>query len=166
MNEISIATAVASLTGAFITLGILAYIDLKIRLLPNIYVATFAVFGILFHSVTGFSYTSVPAIFAGILTGGGLLYAVRFISNRLYGQDTLGLGDVKLMMAAGLWLGGESVLLAIILGAGAGIIHGLGMALAKWKKTGKPVNLSRLSLPAGPGFIVGIIIAGMLKFLA
>lgn len=156
---------VLSLAGALFSLAVLTYIDLKVRLLPNTYVLAFALFGLAFHFSTGLRFTSPVDMALGILVGGGLLYTVRFFSNRLYQQDTLGLGDVKLMMAAGIWLGGHDVLSAIIFGAAAGIVHGLLIALLEWRKTKKPVRLSHLALPAGPGFIIGIIASAVIKFL-
>lgn len=164
MTLIPLSLTILSLAGALFSLAVLTYIDLKIRLLPNTYVLAFAIFGLAFHLSTGLRFTSPIDMALGVLVGGGLLYSVRFFSNRLYQQDTLGLGDVKLMMAAGIWLGGHDILSAIIIGAGAGIVHGLIIALIEWRKTKKPVRMSHLALPAGPGFIIGIIAAGMIKF--
>lgn len=96
--------------------------------------------------------------------GGGLLYSVRFLANRIYNQDALGLGDVKLMMSGGLWLGTQDILSAIIIGSCAGIAHGLGMAWAQKVKTGRPVPLGRFALPAGPGFIFGLLGVAIYKF--
>ena len=61
------------------------------------------------------------------------------------------LGTFKLLGAGGVWLGPYYVLIALSLGATAGIIHGLGVAMHEKKKTGKPVALGSLSLPAGAG---------------
>lgn len=94
--------------------------------------------------------------------GGGLLLAIRTIANGYYKTDTLGLGDVKLMAAAGLWLGVEHVLIALIIGAGAGVIHGgiywVYLNFIKHKKT----SFHRLKLPAGPGLIIGIVVCGVI----
>lgn len=151
-------------TGALIALLILTVIDLKVRLLPNTYVLAFALFGLAFHASTGFHFTSAGEIIGGILIGGGLLYTVRFLANRVYNQDALGLGDVKLMMAGGLWLGSADILMAVIVGSCAGIVHGLGMAWAQRVKTGEAVDLSRFALPAGPGFIFGLVAVAAYKF--
>lgn len=150
--------------GALIALFFLTITDLKVRLLPNTYVLSFALFGLAFHAATNFYFSSFETMVGGIVVGGGLLYIVRVFANRAYKQDALGLGDIKLMMAGGIWLGSQDILSAIIIGSCAGIIHGLCMALMQKMKTGEPINLSRFTLPAGPGFIVGLLAIGLYKF--
>ncbi len=139
-------------------LVILSIIDFKTYLLPNIYVAPFAVTGILFHAVTHFYYLNITDILIGGLAGYGILWIIRFFGNRYYGQDSLGLGDVKLLGAAGLWLGFEGVLFAMTAGAFVGLLHGLIYAIYKKTTTNNGFSLTRLMIPAGPGFAVGIIL--------
>lgn len=137
---------------------ILSIIDLKTFLLPNIYVAPFALLGVVFHIVTDFYYLDWQTMLIGGLTGYLLLYLIRLGGNKYYGQESLGLGDVKLLGAAGLWLGYEGVLFAVTLGAFAGLIHGLIYAVILKFKSTEPFNLRRLMIPAGPGFAVGIVL--------
>lgn len=144
---------------ALIVLAALSAIDLKTRLLPNPLVLLLAALGILFHISTKFALLSPLQGIAGAATGYGLPWIIRFFANRFYGRDSLGLGDVKLLGAGGIWLGPEGVLLAITLGAFAGLIHGVGVALWKTMKNGEPFTLKRLTIPAGPGFAVGLIAA-------
>ncbi len=155
-------TSAAALTCAILLLIILCLIDLRTRLLPNIYVFPFAVLGITFHYATHFQYLGYKEVIIGGLLGYGFLFTLRAVANAYYKQDTLGLGDVKLMGAAGLWLGPEGVLYALTLGAFAGLIHGIiyGLFIAAKNKT-KP-NFKRLAIPAGPGFAVGIFASGYL----
>ncbi len=124
----------------------------------------FATLGIVFHLSTYFIYESLTNIVLGAFIGGGILYAIRTVANAIYKDDTLGLGDVKLLVAAGLWLGPQSVLVAMTIGALCGLLHGLWIALYTKIKSKVSVNLSKLSIPAGPGFAIGIAIAGVLKF--
>ena len=155
---------IAILAGAFLVLMALSYIDLKIGLLPNVLVLTFAILGFAYHGIAFFAGLSIIQMALGILMGGGLLYTVRFVANWHYKTDTLGLGDVKLLAAAGIWLGPELVLIALTLGAFAGFLHGCGV----WAYTAlirkEHVALGKLSIPAGPGFIVGILIAWALQY--
>jgi leader peptidase (prepilin peptidase)/N-methyltransferase len=162
---ISDSLALLCLMGAIITLIVLSVIDLKTFLLPNKLVALFAVLGIGFHLSTSFIHTPPLDMLIGTVIGGGLLYAIRFIGNRLYNADTLGLGDVKLMAAAGLWLGIDFVLIAITLGALAGLFHGIGLALYLKSVKKYPFSLNRLTIPAGPGFAIGTALAAGAKFL-
>lgn len=141
-------------------LGVLAVIDLKVRLLPNVYVLAFFVCGIVFHVLLNFQFFTPLSAVIGILAGGGLLLAVRFAANAYYGQDTLGLGDVKLMGAAGMWLGSEGIFLAITVGALAGLVHGVIHKMMFERDT----PFAQLSIPAGPGFIVGILAVAVYQF--
>lgn len=143
----------------------LSVIDLRVRLLPNILVLPFALLGIIFHTATGWAHITPIDAVAGAAMGFGILYGIRYTANRIYQMDTLGLGDVKLMGAAGLWLGPDGVLMALILGPILGMVHGLVMAYAAHKKTGEKINLNRLEVPAGPGFALGIAILGLYQYL-
>ena len=140
-------------------------IDMRYRLLPNVYVLAFANLGLLFHIFSLFVYDDMLSLAIGACIGGGTLYVIRFVANWHYGRDTLGLGDVKLMAAAGLWLGQDFTSIALVIGALAGILHGLIEAWLHQKKTGKALNLAALEIPAGPGFIIGIVISALIKFL-
>jgi len=149
---------------AIFFLALLWLIDLKVRLLPNKYVAGFFLCGVVFHFLTSFYFCSPSQATLGMLGGGGLLFTIRAVSNHIYGFDTLGLGDVKLMAAAGFWLGAEHIFLSISVGAFAGLIHGFVYGYIANKKNADNVKFSTLSIPAGPGFIVGIIVIGIFKF--
>lgn len=141
---------------AAILLVILAVIDLRVRLLPNIYVFPFGALGIAFHIASGFNIISVENMLIGGVIGYGLLWIIRFFANRHYGKDSLGLGDVKLMGAAGLWLGVDGVLFALTIGAFAGVLHGVLYALWHAARTKSRPSFNQLMIPAGPGFIAGI----------
>lgn len=154
------------LIGACGLLVVLSAIDLKIRLLPNELVAGFATLGVVFHLTSLTRFVPLPSIVIGGLAGFLALYLIRMIANKLYDADTLGLGDVKLMGAAGLWLGIDGVLLAMAAGASAALLHGLIYGLWLSKKTGLKPDFSRLQIPAGPGFAIGIIAVGVWQFSA
>ena len=144
---------------ALALLIILSVIDLRTRLLPNIYVFPFAVLGVVFHLLNDFQLLSIEHVLIGGAAGYGFLYTLRAGANAYYGQDSLGLGDVKLLGAAGLWLGLEGVLIAMTAGAFFGLLHGIvyGFWIA-FKNKEKP-NFHRLAIPAGPGFAAGIVVS-------
>lgn len=149
--------ACACLIFAGLLLVILSVIDLRVRLLPNIYVLPLALLGVVFHLTTSFDFLSSPHdMIAGGIIGFMILFLLRLAGNHYYGQDTLGLGDVKLMGAGGLWLGGEGVLIALTLGALAGVLHGMAYAIYSKAVHKTPLRLYHLSIPAGPGFALGI----------
>lgn len=137
---------------AFMLLVILIKIDFRERLLPNKYVFPFAALGILFHALLSFQLLSVETVLFGGALGYGLLWLIRALGSWYYKQEALGLGDVKLMGAAGLWLGVEDLMLALTIGASLSIVHGVIYAILKKK------SLKRLEIPAGPGLIGGIMV--------
>ena len=133
----------------------LTIIDFRVRLLPNIYVFPFGILGILFHALGEFYPYPLEELIIGALLGYGLLWSIRALGSWYYQQEALGLGDVKLMAAAGLWLGPEYLALSLVIGASLSIIHGVIYALITKK------SLRRLEIPAGPGLIGGIIVMGL-----
>lgn len=147
------------LVAALLILLRLGIVDLRVRLLPDLWVGGFALLGLVFHTLNSFMLLSPLALALGMGLGGGFLYVIRSVANRIYQQDTLGLGDVKLLGAAGLWLGPHYILLAITLGAFAGLMHGLGLAALHRLRTRQWPAMSHFALPAGPGFITGIVMA-------
>jgi len=146
---------------AFIWMSI---IDLKIRILPDELNLAVAVCGLLFHFALNWSYLSPLECVMGALAGGGVLLAIRTVANRIYGMDTLGLGDVKLLAAVGLWLGPENTMLALSAGAFAGLFHGI-FYLAYFNMVHKKGLAFRgLTIPAGPGFVIGAVGMGVWMF--
>ena len=155
--------ALACLPAALAVLVWLSVIDLQHYILPNPLVLTFALLGIAFHSLTYFDFLSPASMALGGVTGFGFLYSVRFFAGLYYKKDALGLGDVKLMGAAGLWLGMEPVLMAITLGAFFGLVHGLAVA-GLWRVSGKgKIDIRRMVIPAGPGFAAGAAVVAAIR---
>lgn len=163
MDFLHLLPLVIALCGV-ITLIILSIIDLRVWLLPNWLNLTLGLLGIAFHAALQFTILEPVDMLYGAAMGAGTLMTIRFFGNMYYKQDTLGLGDVKLLGAAGLWLGVEGVVLAMTIGAFAGLLHGIGFALIRAIKEKTRPDMHRLMIPAGPGFCVGIFISCLWKF--
>lgn len=149
------------LIASFITVLILTFFDFKKMILPNIWVLTLACLGLLFHFSIHWSLFSPLESFFGFIVGGGFLLVIRIFANWRYKKNTLGMGDIKLMMAGGIWVGAPSILIAISIGAFSSVIlGGLVLILKKWQN--KDFSLRQARLPAGPGFILGLIITFLL----
>lgn len=153
------------LGGALALLVALSLIDLRHGILPNELVLGLACTGLVFHTAFMFQYLDLQDMMLGAFLGGGILFVIRETANRFYGEDTLGLGDVKLMAAGGVWLGPEAILVALTLGALAGFLHGLFVAMRAMARAGVRSDLSRFSIPAGPGFAVGLVLGAFYEFL-
>ncbi len=156
--------ALLSLIGSLIILYILSIIDLRDRLLPNELVMGFMCLGLIFHLSTLLHYISFIDMALGAVIGGGILFLIRSVANAFYKEDTLGLGDVKLLGAAGIWLGPEAILIAMTIGAFLGFLHGMMVALRTVSNSKVGMDLTKLAIPAGPGFALGIVMTGALHF--
>jgi leader peptidase (prepilin peptidase) / N-methyltransferase len=71
----------------------------------------------------------------GAAVGSGLLWLVSEAYFRLRGREGMGLGDVKMMLMAGAFLGTKRTLLTILAGSLLGSILGLVVILARRKET-------------------------------
>lgn len=146
--------AIISVFLAILALIWMGWIDLKLWILPNELVALLALTALPFHFATDWFFGGWLYFIAGAIVGGGVLYGIRYVANRVYGFETMGLGDVKLMAAVGLWLGVDAVMMALAVGALCGVLHAVGLAIYQKQ------SLKRMMLPAGPGFIAGSLIVG------
>lgn len=151
--------------GALMLLIALSAIDLKHGILPNELVLALACTGLVFHICFLFHFLELKDMALGAFIGGGILFLIREIANRVYNEDTLGLGDVKLIAAGGIWLGVEGILIALTVGALAGFLHGLFVAVRAMIKARIRSDLSRFSIPAGPGFALGMAVTAVYIFL-
>jgi leader peptidase (prepilin peptidase)/N-methyltransferase len=62
----------------------------------------------------------------GMAVGGGVLLAVGWLGKRAFGREAMGLGDVKLLAAAGGFVGPLAVLMALVLGSLSASVAGIG----------------------------------------
>ncbi len=139
----------------------LSVIDLKTGYLPDPLQIALAAGGLAVVLIGSPLALSWQMALGGAALNGGLFWGLRWLVSRWKGREAMGLGDVKLVAAGGLWLG--PVALPYIMAAG-GILTLLGAGLAGLM-TGKAVW--RGEMPLGPGLAAGILacfIAGLLGF--
>ncbi len=130
----------------FYILLILAFIDLDLRRLPNALVALLAAAGALgavvwqvtgvpaaplVGAAEGWLASPIVAAAAGALAGAGLAGAIALVYALLRGRKGMGMGDVKLLGAMGLFMG-LYVLLAFFLGNLLGALAAV--AVAAWRR--------------------------------
>ena len=85
----------------------------------------------------------IPQTLWGLLAGGGFLYAVSELYLLSRGKEGLGLGDVKLLAATGLFFGWQAALYTIFIGSIIGSVLGVLQLLVQGQKLSRP-------LPFGP----------------
>lgn len=148
----------------FALLAALAWRDLCDYLLPDVLNAALAITFLSFHIANDWELLSPADSLSGALTGGGFMLTFYLMANLFYKKDSIGLGDVKLMTAAGLGLGFPNIILAISLGAFIGLGHGLLLGHFQNKKRGKTMPLAQINVPAGLGLTAGIAIVMLSQF--
>ncbi len=154
-------------------LVVLFWTDLEEQILPDEFTLGGTITGLIFAR-----FTMVPGAFAPLLvpgwphwgrslfsavTGAIFLAVPIWLTGALYHvlrkREGLGLGDVKLLMMFGVFLGLENGLLALLLGAVAGSVVGVIYVLAAHKK------LAEAELPFGSFLCAGAAILPLLKTL-
>lgn len=163
MSALFIALILISI--AFVLLAVLAAVDMKTMLLPNRYVFPFGLLAPLFHTVLDYRLLSQFDMLFGGIGAVVFLMLVRAYGNWRYGQESLGLGDVKLLCGAGFWLGPTNTLFAIAGGAAFTLCQGIFVAKKRARDTGEAFTLKRLKIPAGPGFCFGIAVMMIFNLL-
>ncbi|MDX2143339.1 MAG: A24 family peptidase [Rhodospirillaceae bacterium] len=128
----------------------LAIIDFRTGYLPDVIVAPLGLAGLAVTIIGSPIGVTWQMGLIGAAINGAVFYGLRWLVSRLKGREAMGLGDVKLVMAGGLWLGPWALpyIMAVagigtLLGAGIG---GLITRRAVWEG----------EMPLGPGLAAGI----------
>lgn len=124
-------------------LVVITMIDLEHKIIPDKITLPGIVFGLAAGTYLNDFWTST----AGLLTGGGLFYAIAALS-----RGGMGGGDIKFIAAAGALLGWKKILLVIFLASLLGSIVGLTL-IALHRKNRKS------QIPFGPYLAAGTLIA-------
>ncbi len=131
---------------------VLVFTDLRERILPDVVNFTGLAIGLIFSLFTKptdgtalwianhlFDYPPPSPVLSlvdailGAAVGGGLLWLVSEAYFKLRGREGMGLGDVKMMLMAGAFLGAKRTLLTILAGSLLGSVLGLAVILARRK---------------------------------
>ncbi|HEV7378108.1 MAG TPA: prepilin peptidase [Pyrinomonadaceae bacterium] len=89
----------------------------------------------------------------GALVGGGSLWLIGWLWERLRGVEAMGLGDVKMMFMVGAYLGWRLTILTIFLGVFSGSIIGVAVMMRRREKN------MQMQLPFGIFLGIGSIFA-------
>ena len=137
---------------------VISFIDFDVRIVPDAISLPGIVAGVLFSLVARYLVSDPTEIIPtplsallGILAGGGFLFAVAWIYERVTGIEGMGGGDIKLLAMIGAFLGWPSIPFTIFLASLAGSMVGLGVMLA----TGAG---RRLALPFAPFLCFGAML--------
>jgi leader peptidase (prepilin peptidase) / N-methyltransferase len=131
---------------------VLVFTDLRERILPDVVNFTGLAIGLIFSLFIKptdgtalwianhlFEYPPPAPVLSlvdailGAAVGGGLLWLVSEAYFKLRGREGMGLGDVKMMLMAGAFLGAKRTLLTILAGSLLGSVLGVAIILARRK---------------------------------
>lgn len=87
----------------------------------------------------------------GIVAGGGILWLIAFVYERITGKQGMGGGDVKLLAMIGGWMGWKALPFILLISSLAGTVIGGGALLL----AGKGV---RVRIPFGPFLSLGALL--------
>lgn len=104
---------------------VLALIDVDHRILPNVITLPGAVVGLALAFVDPLV-DWLDALIGGFL-GGGLLYFVAWGYLKFRGREGMGMGDVKMMLLVGSFLGWQGALMTIFIGSLLGSVIGVAL---------------------------------------
>lgn len=130
----------------FSILLVISMIDLKHSIIPNGLVIAIMVLAVI---NLGFDFSNWISYTIGFFCVSGILLLIAVITG-----GKMGGGDIKLMAAAGLLLGWEKILLALMIGAIIGAVIGIALIVMK-------VITRKQMIPFGPFLSLGIIISAL-----
>jgi leader peptidase (prepilin peptidase) / N-methyltransferase len=133
-----------------ILLGI-AITDARAYIIPDEFSLGGLVIGLIFAVANGWS--SLWAALLGAAVGFAFLWIVAAVGGRIFKQDAMGGGDIKMMAMVGAFVGWQGMLLTVFLGAFLGSLVFVPLALAGRKQL-VPFGIF-LSLGALVTYLVG-----------
>ncbi|ERS82341.1 prepilin peptidase [Halomonas sp. PBN3] len=126
---------------ACLALLVMAVIDLRTQLLPDVLTLPLLWAGLLYQVL--FQPLMLESAVIGAMAGYLALWSVYWLFRLITGKEGMGYGDFKLLAALGAWLGWQALPLLLILSAGVGALLGILIQLAVPRLRGAP-------MPFGP----------------
>lgn len=128
-------------------------IDYKLQIIPNRLNLTMFEIGLVFAFLYGFSNVAISInMLLGMLAGGGIFLIITLLGGLVYGKEAMGLGDVKLMGALGLYFGLTNIIIVSLVSFLICAIISIFLLATKIKKTDEYI-------PFGPFIVVGAFIS-------
>lgn len=127
-------------------------VDYKIQIIPNRLNLTMFELGLLFAFIFGIQNLNLAKdMLLGMLAGGGIFLFITLIGGIIAGKEAMGLGDVKLMGALGLYFGLVDIIIISVLSFLIGAIISIIIVLAR-------KNREDGYIPFGPFIVIATIV--------
>ncbi len=118
-------------------------IDYKYQIIPNRLNLTMFEIGIIIAFIYGTSNAVITIdMLLGMIVGAGIFLIITAIGGLIYGKEALGLGDVKLIGALGIYFGLTNIIAISIISFFIGAIVGIILILVRIKKTNEYIPLA------------------------
>lgn len=133
-------------------------VDYKIQIIPNRLNLTMFEIGLIFVFIYGMTNLSISIdMLLGMLIGGGIFLFITLVGGLIAGKEAMGLGDVKLMGALGLYFGFASTIGISVMSFLIGAIVSILLMIIKKNKMDSYI-------PFGPFIVVSAIISIFVPF--
>ena len=133
-------------------------VDYKEQIIPNRLNLTMFEIGLVFVFIYGMTNLSIAIdMLLGMLVGGGIFLLITIIGGFIAGKEAMGLGDVKLMGALGLYFGFASTITISIMSFLIGAVISIVLMIIK-------KNRMDSYIPFGPFIVCAAIISIFVPF--
>ena len=127
----------------------ISFIDLHHKIIPDVLSLSGIVVGLAASFMPG-TISWLDSLI-GIIAGGGSLFLVAFVYERITGREGMGGGDIKLLAMIGAWLGWRQLYLVVLISSLVGAIVGIAFLLLAGKGF-------RVRIPFGPFLSLGAMV--------
>lgn len=108
------------------------YIDYKLQIIPNRLTLTIFEIGLLFTFIHGVINLNVAvSMFSGLIAGCLIFLLITVFGGLIFGKETMGFGDVKLVAALGLYFGYQGIIAIAILSFLVAALFSVGLLIVQ-----------------------------------
>lgn len=133
-------------------------IDYRLKIIPNRLTLTMFEIGLVFTFLYGLSNVAISInMLLGMLAGGGIFLIITLLGGLAYGKEAMGLGDVKLMGALGLFFGLSNIIAIALVSFLIGAIISIILLATKIKGATEYI-------PFGPFIVIAAFISIFVPF--
>lgn len=133
-------------------------VDLKEQIIPNRLNLLIFEFGLITVFLYGFSNINIAInMIFGMFAGAGIFMIITLIGGLIAGREAMGMGDVKLMGAIGLFFGLQNIVVISVLSFLVGAIGSIIYMIIKRKK-------ANAYIPFGPFIVISSIVMIFIPF--
>lgn len=133
-------------------------IDYKLKIIPNRLNLTMFEIGLIFAFLYGLSDVAISInMLLGMLAGAGMFLTITLLGGLVYGKEAMGLGDVKLMGALGLYFGLSNIVVIALVSFLIGAILSIVLIVTKIKDASEYI-------PFGPFIVMATFISIFIPF--